>query len=339
MSAAETPITREGVEFAYRYLLDRPPENEKAYEYGLSAGTVETLKRWISSSPEYVQKQRAGMSTVLRRAILADSQAEPAEAPPSVGAGKPRIVFLHIMKTAGSSMRERLEQIAGTEPVWRRESDGRPGDVPQDVLARYRVLMGHFNIADSRHVPQPRRIFTVLREPRERLVSLYYFLHRHTAERVAEQKMEHARIARACSLEEFLTHADRGVRDSLQNVMTRALAGDYRVAGPNRYIQPWERPDQAISGPQMLAKALTNLLSLDFIAFVDRLEEDRPLLMKALGVPDLGPLPRKNTKDLIADHLEERPPPVVTPLAEKMLNRLTDLDRVLYRLARQHRGV
>jgi hypothetical protein len=330
-----TPITREGVELAYRLLLGRAPENEAAFDYGLSAGTVENLRRWLMNSAEFAQRLRKDAPHSLRRSLLADVQAPPGEeTPPGVAAGQPRIVFLHIMKTAGSSIRQRLEELAQGAPVWRRESDGRPGDVPQEDLLRYRVLMGHFNILDARHVPAPRRIFTVLREPRDRLVSFYHFLHRHRVEVVEERGMERARIARGCTLEQFLAHPDPSVQDSLNNVMTRTLAGDYRLIGRDRYAQSWENPRQAISGEQLVDRAIANLLTLDFVTFVDRLEEDRPRLMQALGLADTGPLPRENTRELVSPILEPRPPPDVTAEARRLLKRLTELDRLLYKVAR-----
>ncbi len=332
-----TPITREGVDYAYRLLLGRPPENELAYEHGLAAGTLEALRRRILDSAEFAHRLHDETPHALGRLLLdrgLSGEARPEAAPE----GPPRIVFLHIMKTAGTSLRARLEQLAGGEPVWRRESDGLPGGASREALAPYRVIMGHFTIADALHVPPPRRVFTVLREPTARLVSFYHFLHRHRAEVVAARGMERPRIARQSTLEEFLAHPNQGIRDALQNVMTRTLAGDYRVVGRDRYAAVWQSAAEAISGPELLAKALTNLFALDYVAFVERLEEDRPKLMKALGLPDLGPLGRENTAETENDMLEPRPPPVVTPAAERLLLRLTDLDRLLYRLARQHFG-
>jgi hypothetical protein len=334
--AGGTPITREGVELAYRLLLGRPPESEKAIEYGLSAGTVETFRAWIMAGTEFAQRLRAEHAP-LRRMLLHEWQT-PAPPPASVLAGKPRIVFLHIMKTAGSSLRARLEELAQGEPVWRRESDGLPGRLSPAELAHYRIVMGHFTIADARQVPPPRRIFTVLRDPAQRVVSQFHFLHRHRAEVVAARDMRVAGIARESTLEEFLANPNPEVTSVTRNVMTRTLAGDYRVVGKDRYAPPWRDPHDAVSGPQLLARALSNLFTLDYVAFVERLEQDRPKLMRALGLPDTGPLPRENTAETLNDILEERPPPVVTPAAEKLLQRLNDLDRQLYKLARQHYG-
>jgi hypothetical protein len=335
----EPSLTRADVEAAYRFILGRPPENEAAYAYGLSAGSAPELRRWLMGGEEFAERIQHDAPHALRRWMLAEMQAAPAEpTAEAVTEGRPRVVFLHIMKTAGTSIRRRLEELAGEEPIWRREKEGLPGSAPAAELARYRVVMGHFTIADARHVPQPRRIFTVLREPRERLVSLYHHLARHRAEVLAGPDLRTARIARECSLEAFLLHPNPRVHAELKNVMTRTLAGDFVPAGPNRYRHPWQSRTEGISGPELLSRALANLFTLDFVTSVDRLERDRPRLMAALGLPDPGPFPRENTRDLVSDLLEERPPPKITEAAERALYRLTDLDRVLYRLARQHFG-
>jgi hypothetical protein len=333
-----TPITREGVEFTYRLLLGRAPENEKAIAYGLAAGTLEEFRRRVMGGSEFARVIQRDCPPSLRRMLLAEAQQAPEEAAAVIAAKRPRIVFLHIMKTAGSSIRQRLEDLAEGAPVWRRDVDGLPGAVGQEQLAPYRVVMGHFTIRDALHVPAPRRIFTVLRDPVARIVSYYHFMHRHRADVVEARTMERARIARECTLDQFLAHPSPQVREGLQNVITRSLAGDFRVVGRDRYAEPWQADGQAISGPELLARALRNLFALDYVAFVERLEEDRPKLMKALGLRDPGPFGRENTAETENDILEPCPPPVVTPAAERMMNRLTDLDRLLYRLARLHYG-
>ena len=257
--------------------------------------------------------------------------ADPAEA----GKG-PRIVFLHIMKTAGSSVRTRLEELAAGAPVWRVDTLGLPTNVPPESLAQFRIIMGHMRLRDAHHVPPPRRIFTVLREPRERLLSLYHFLARHRPEVTQGEVFERARLARAMPVEDFLADQRPLIRRELQNMMTRVLAGGHVPVGPNAYRHPDDPESRTISAAQLLHLALGNILALDFVAFVDRLEEDRPRLMAALGLPDPGPFPRENTRETVNDMLEERPDPIMTPAVERLLNRLTDLDRALYRLARLH---
>lgn len=334
-----TPITRDGVEAAYRFLLGRPPESEKAYEYGLSAGSVETLRRWILQGPEFAARMRRDIPHALRRWMLEEMQATPPEAAEAVEDSPPRIVFLHIEKTAGTAIRNAIEPLLGGRAIWDLDRDGRPGNAPPEALAACGLVAGHFTITDARHVPGPRRIFTVLREPRERLLSLCHYYARHTEDGAAVRGREVMRIARGCTLEQFLAHPDPLVRGSVQNGMTCMLAGDYRPVGPDAYARPWEGPRAAITGPQLLARALTNLFALDFIGFVDRLEADRAALMAAIGLPDPGAFPRANTKELVNERLAARPEPEVTPRVAELIEAATDLDRPLYAMARRHRGL
>ena len=67
-------ITRAEVELAYRLLLGRQPENEAAYEYGLSAGSVETLRRWIMDGFEFADVIKQEVPLGLRRWMLAEQR-------------------------------------------------------------------------------------------------------------------------------------------------------------------------------------------------------------------------------------------------------------------------
>lgn len=331
-------ITRDEIAITYRALLGRSPENEDAYKRGLAAGSVEELRRRILSSPEFAEKLRRDAPAALRQHLMGGAVGPAAQATDKLAPeGPPRVVFLHIMKTAGSSIRRRLEELVPDQPIWREEVDGRPGRFPAEKLLPYRVIMGHFTMADALHVPAPRRIFTILRDPRERIVSLYHFLSRHRREVIEERRMgADARIAREADLLTFLKHDNPIVRRNVQNVITCRLAGDFYATGPNRYYSPHLKQGEGVSGAELMAIALRNLLALDFVSFVDRLERDRPKLMTAIGLPDPGPLPKENTRELVSEILEPREPPEVTPEIEAELNRLTDLDRVIYRLARLH---
>lgn len=331
------PITREGVELTYRALLGRPPENDKAFEYGLSAGTVETLRSWIMDSEEFAAKLRRDASGALVRCAELDRQHRGAMA--AAGEGQPpRIVFVHIMKTAGNALRRRLEQLVPPGTVYR-EQTGRPGQQPVESFEKLRLIAGHMTADDAAHVPGPKKVFTVLREPKDRLVSLYVFWNRHRDGVIEERDLHQQRIARSSTFLEFLRSRDAHLHGSLQNAMTANLAGDWRArANGTGYRHRYLRGMRPLSPAELLQRAMTNLLAMDYVAFVDRLEEDRPKLMKALGLPDLGPLTRENTRSDVNDMLEPAREVEITPEVNRELNRLTELDRTLYRLARQHWG-
>jgi hypothetical protein len=330
------PITREAVELTYRALLGRAPENDKAYEYGLSAGTVETLRGWIMDSAEFASKLRRDAPNALVRCQAHERQQRTEMAAQDGEA--PRIVFVHIMKTAGNALRRRLEQLVPPGTVYR-EQTGRPGQQPIESFARLRLIAGHMTTDDAAHVPGPKKVFTVLRDPKDRLVSLYVFWNRHRDGVIEERDLRQQRIARSSSFLEFLRSKDAHLRGSLQNAMTANLAGDWRakVNGAG-YRHRYLRDVAALSPAELLQRALTNLLAMDYVAFVDRLEEDRPKLMKALGLPDTGPFTQENTRRDVNDMLEPAREVEITPEVDRELNRLTELDRILYRLARQHWG-
>jgi hypothetical protein len=336
------PLSREEIAWGYRMLLGREPEGEKAYESAEAFGDRATLRAAIMASSEFAEKLRREAPAGLLAELVAGERGGPTSHVADSPAAQPRIVFMHIMKTAGSSVRERLEEVAAGAPVWRVNEAGRPHKARPADLAAARILMGHMNFADTLMIPGPKRVFTVLRDPVERVVSHYYFLHRHRLEYIAEWRQTHpnslrdAEIARDQTLEEFLGNRDSKVRSVVTNHMTRALAGDYHVAGNDLYRRAGDPKDRTIDGRQLLLIALRNLFALDFVTFTQRLEQDRPKLMAALGVPDPGPFSQVNTRDLVSPVLEKRPPPVITPLAEKLLRRVTDLDRQLYWIAQQN---
>lgn len=332
-------ITRAEVELAYRLLLGRQPENEAAYDYGLSAGSVETLRRWIMDGFEFADVIKQEVPLGLRRWMLAEER-ERQEAEQHEGGegaeegGPPRIVFIHIMKTAGTSLRRRLEKLLPGEQFWSCDVHGSPGNFPVSALLPYRCFTGHMSFADAWHVPRPRRIFTVLRDPHARIVSLYHYLARHRPEFAAQHQFREAMIARESSLIEFIRNPEPTIRAAVQNNMTSCIAGDYRPIASNLYAPPWGSATDAVSGTKLLRLALENLSRMDFVTSVERLEQDRPRLMAVLGLPDLGPFDQYNTRDFVNAAVEPRPEPEVTEEVKSELNRLTELDRMLVRLAK-----
>jgi hypothetical protein len=90
----------------------------------------------------------------------------------------------------------------------------------------FRLYSGHYLFRDCWRLPPGTHHITLLREPRERIISLYYFWRSLSVE--AENPA--ARVAQTCaSFEEFLTHPE--ARHSVRDNQFRSLA-PVDTAGP-----------------------------------------------------------------------------------------------------------
>ena len=86
-----------------------------------------------------------------------------------------RLVFLHIPKTAGQTVHSGLARVAGAagvSPVRVHTQAAQDAQFP----AGYRLYSGHLDWVGLEAVARPRFVFTVLRDPRERIASFYFFL-------------------------------------------------------------------------------------------------------------------------------------------------------------------
>jgi len=102
---------------------------------------------------------------------------------------KPPIVFLHIPKTAGQSVHNALAEHVGAEHVSpvrvHTQSTGDHGQFP----AGYSLYSGHLDWVELEKVPEPRFVFSILRDPKERIASFYFYL-RKEAQRLSREDLD-----------------------------------------------------------------------------------------------------------------------------------------------------
>lgn len=89
-----------------------------------------------------------------------------------------RYIFIHVPKTAGSSIIKGLQQVLGSEAVGPR-FDAHFDEINIEQYSRYRMIVGHFRYHELTHFPN-RRILTYLRDPVDVIVSKYFFIGRCT---------------------------------------------------------------------------------------------------------------------------------------------------------------
>ncbi|HSK16946.1 MAG TPA: sulfotransferase family 2 domain-containing protein [Gaiellaceae bacterium] len=143
------------------------------------------------------------------------------------GSGEDRdaiLVFLHIPKTAGSTLVSFLEREYGSGAVLDLY-DSTFGDeatsLTPERLRRTRVVVGHFYFGVHEHLPRPCRYLTFLRDPVDRVVSHYRFVQRQPEHYLHE-------TASTLSLSEYVRSCGTAEPN---NDQTRLLAGRKLASG------------------------------------------------------------------------------------------------------------
>lgn len=203
--------------------------------------------------------------------------------------------------------------------------------LPAAELAQYQAFRGHFLAFLETHLGRKLRTFTVLRDPVERTISHYYHVRRSP---------DHPfhRDVQSLSLAEFCVHprtkhmvrnyqsgylASFG-RSSARDLARHMTARDFAAYKLQLALDP--APDQFPSADKLLAAAMRRLQSFDAVGITERLQDSFCLIARALGLPDPPFLPVRNAAT--------NRPASVDPATRRIIRAQTDVDQVLYEMAR-----
>ena len=271
---------------------------------------------WLTSRPVRILGRLFPKKKSAPPAVVPASEPEPN--PQATEAVQPvPALFLHIRKTGGTSIVRQAMDHYGYENVC--AHGDYMGRVPGHLM-HLPFVSGHFGFDYARELMPGRFSFTFLRDPVERILSLYGFC------RV--QDPEEFPIYRAAAdhdLEGFLRAAEHDdlVRAYVWNSQVWCLA-----AGPGyvETVTAETRPEE------MLEQALKNIEQLSFVGFTETFDEDARRIMQALNM-NAGQGVRKDnvTRDKIA--LAGLPDSTI-----QLLEELTQWDRKLYDIVRRNRS-
>lgn len=187
-----------------------------------------------------------------------------------------KIIFLHIPKTAGQSVHAALINAFGNEVVCPARVNDQLRQMSISELNRYQVFSGHFDWSLLDCIKGPKYVFTILREPIDRILSFYFFL-RDEAEKMPIEKRlapEHQGLKAAFELsprDYFLggaPHLRRFLDDHYDNFYTYYFAGrHYESRG--KMVGMINRGE--MSKQQVLQMAKDNLTLLDDVFIVDNM--------------------------------------------------------------------
>lgn len=235
------------------------------------------------------------------------------------------VVFLHIPKTGGTSLHGLLLHGFSPDEVCPERFNALEA---VDDIGRFRFFSGHFDRLGLEAIPRARRIVTLLRDPTDRLLSLYHFWRSHEL-RPGSEVIDGPRLANELDLLEFLRYSDHGLPEALDNVLTRTLSG--RVDA-GRFRAPRFDRDAA------LASAKEFLLSMTGFGITERFTESAKHITSSLGLALSPVIPHDLDSRSIAEtpgfRKVERQP--ITDAIAAEIDRLTEFDRPLYEFARDH---
>ena len=190
------------------------------------------------------------------------------------------LIFLHIPKTAGSTLSKILQQHYSKAETVTLDLAGvaQFKSLPLEQRAQYRLVRGHFYFGLHRFIPRPSTYVTFLRHPIERAVSFYYY---------ARSKPDHYLYPLLSAGEiDLKTLLDRGLTTELHNDQTRMLAGE-----------EWEDPQRAVN-VETLARARENLRRhFRVVGLQEEFDASVILLHRAFGWPMRSYKKQNVTKD------------------------------------------
>ena len=145
-------LDKETVIQGFRFILGREPESEQVIENHQALETIDSLRTALISSREF----RLQYKTIARVNRIINE--------------RPRIVFLHIPKTAGSSFKALAARIYGLNYHY---FDVENWD--NALCASFPIIGGHKGILDYINLNFDKIFIAVIREPVERAISLFNY--------------------------------------------------------------------------------------------------------------------------------------------------------------------
>jgi hypothetical protein len=188
------------------------------------------------------------------------------------------IVFLHIPKTAGQSVHQFLKRIVGPQAVAPARVNDQLYGLSISELRRYRLISGHLDWALLDCVGEPKFVFTILRDPVERILSFYFFLRAEArklsgeALHLPENQGKEAALHLSC--DDYFTRGKPHLRTFLDNHYDNFYM--YYFAGRSydgrQRLLARKAAEKSFTTERILKMAFDNLALLDGVYTMDRLD-------------------------------------------------------------------
>jgi hypothetical protein len=179
-----------------------------------------------------------------------------------MSARKKTLCFMHIGKTGGHSICMELFNRFDASKI----NNGIPKPF---YFNKPDLIVGHWSFKYAKNLPHNRFLFSMVRDPIERVISNYYFMRSHPKE-VAKTHQGVA-LAQKYDFHDFL---------EIDNIAVKRVVENHQT---NFFDEDWQRSDDR-STPVRLERAITHLNEFDLIGLFEHYNESLERLCNAFGM-------------------------------------------------------
>jgi hypothetical protein len=300
----------------FRWILDREPDDE-AIARCAALEDRRALQDALFGSDEFLQRY----IHLRRPAPTCD-----------LALDQPRIAFIHIPKSGGTSLRETLASAVPAALVCP-ERFNHLRDWTLGELSRFTLFSGHFDYQSCRALPgRNTKIVTLLRAPKARLMSLYYFLKAHRQEVAEAENLNLALLARRLEPEAFFDQPSVREHPAIRDTILRSFASHLPQGRWEQIGDASADQDPPLGPPDAMMDAAWAALQETSFGLVEKFDRSVRLIADDLGMTLTPAPPRFVLADVMhssprLEPVERRP---ITAALDALLDRLTHNDQILY---------
>lgn len=237
-----------------------------------------------------------------------------------------RILFMHIHKTAGTALAAQLFSHRSSQEICPARFECQVLRMDPILLNQFKIFVGHITPAALLSVGGPLQCVTILREPRIRLLSAFFFWKEIAAR--SPHNVFFARL-RNLSLLEFLQSDDPLIWHATWNVQARLFAGG-RYGAVNDCRTNVLGPS---GSPREIARAaIAGLDRFEVVGIAERYSETLTLAFRSQECELPLPTPERHNRGMNIPQGGYEPFLTDSRIAAA-LDRLTEIDSEVYQIA------
>ncbi|MTI64699.1 sulfotransferase family 2 domain-containing protein [Methylophaga sp.] len=235
---------------------------------------------------------------------------------------KGKVVFLHIPKTGGTTLHNLISE-SFPKPRICPERFNNLISLDKSELDSYGFFSGHYDWRNVEHIPGNKKVITILRNPRARILSLYHFWRSHTWQHINQHNLGGPRQAKTYDLEKFLSLDDPAVVANIDNALTRNLIGRVFAGSKREFLYP---------EAEVVDRAIHNLETLHALGVLEYTRFSVEKILRSLDIEPPLQIPRERDSSSFegTPAMEKVEKQSVSLASESILYELTKYDDAIY---------